>query len=147
PPLDNLQGGCLLADEQDGLAGGEELGDGVGDGLALARAGRSIDDQAGPADGRDEGRVLAAVGVEDVPGADRPGPVVQLVGGGQVAREGQPHSNAGDGPAEVVPGDEPLVAAQVFPHGQFLEAEDAQGDLVEDFPARVVADAPLYLAE
>ena len=66
PPLDHLQRRRLLADEEDGLTPGEGLGDDVGDRLALARAGRAVEDQAGPPLRGLDGLVLAAVRVEDV---------------------------------------------------------------------------------
>ncbi len=148
PPLDHLQGRRLLADEQDRLAGGEGLGDHVGDRLALARARRPVDDEVRAPTHGDDRLVLAAVGVEDVEGLlGTDGPVE--VGGERKAagRLGAGREVAGDGPAEAVGGDLVAVAAQVLPHRHLLEAEDPQGRLVQDGPAGDLADRPADLVE
>src|SRR6202011_4606102 len=72
-PFHYLQGRGLLTDEHDRWTGGQECGNGVGDGLALAGARGTVEDEAGPAGGGHHGGVLAAVGVEDVKRVLRPG--------------------------------------------------------------------------
>ncbi len=61
--VDHLEGGHLLADEEDALAVGYELGDHVGDGLALPRAGGAVHHEALACEGVLDAELLAAVGV------------------------------------------------------------------------------------
>ena len=60
----DLEGRHLLADEQDALALADELGDDVRDGLALARAGRTMEHEADPSAGSFDGTALGGVGVD-----------------------------------------------------------------------------------
>ena len=73
---------------------------------------------------------------------------VEILRCGQVARQGKDHGRvAGNGTAQVVSGHPIAVAAEILPHGQFLEAEGAEGGLVQHLPARQVTHAVLHLAE
>jgi len=68
PVGDDVQGGALVAHEQHALPARQVVADDVGDRLALARARRAVQDQAGPLLGGLDRRVLAAVGVQDMVG-------------------------------------------------------------------------------
>jgi hypothetical protein len=65
PLQDRVDGGALLGHEQHALAAGDERGDEVGDGLALARARRSLDDEVLAGEDGVDGVVLAGVSVPD----------------------------------------------------------------------------------
>ena len=62
-PLHYLEGRQLLRDEQDALALRQRRCDEIGDGLRLAGAGRSLDDQVLAVHGVHQRAVLRAVGV------------------------------------------------------------------------------------
>ena len=65
PAEDGVDGGALLGDEERRLALGRERGDEVDDGLRLAGAGWSLDDEVGTGSDGVDRRVLRRVGVED----------------------------------------------------------------------------------
>ena len=60
-----VDGGALFSDEEDGLAGCGEFGDEVGDGLALAGAGRADHDEVVAGEGSPDDGTLGGVGIED----------------------------------------------------------------------------------
>ena len=64
--IDHVQGGAFLRDEEDFLPLGEAFRDHIRDGLALARAGRSLQDKALSALRQQDGLILAGVRVYDV---------------------------------------------------------------------------------
>ena len=62
---DDFKRGELLGDKEHGLASGKRRRDQIRDGLRLAGARRTFDDQILPAKRMHEGAVLGAVGVPD----------------------------------------------------------------------------------
>ena len=129
PSLDDLQRRHLLGHEQHALAAPERLGDDVGDGLRLARAGWPLDDERQPARHVEQRERLRRVGVDDL---------VAGIGGQQrverrVVREAvlrrleavaeqRPHDRVRARSARVLP----ARRVEVLVHRQLAEGEEAE---------------------
>src|SRR5262249_10863627 len=141
PPLDHIQSGRLLAHEEDRFTEGEELRDDVCDGLGLASARRTVEDQTNSPLRRLDRLMLAAVRVEDMERLSRMCGSVQLACFRQVLRYDDPYGSVPrDRPAQLMGSNQVLVLSQVFPHRDLLEAEVSQGAVVEDLPSLLVPD-------
>ena len=123
---DDVESGLLFGDEHDGPPRSQSPEDEVGDGLGLARSGRSLDDEATPGDGvghdpglrgvRGQGQVLGRLVDVEVPigRADRVHEVLA-----------PSRHEVGD---EWVGGDRRPVVLEVLPHAVGGEAEQSQVD-------------------
>ena len=142
PLLDHIQGGRLLAHEEDALSVRQQAGDHVGDRLALPGSGRAVDHLVAPAlPGRFDGAQLTEVGVHHRVLVAHLEQVVEfsareILVGGQGARPVAAGGIAGFRFAAGEPPHERMGhavlahALQVFVHGHLGEGESPE----EDFP-------------
>ena len=135
PLLHHLQGRHLLRHEEDPLALGQGVCDEGGDGLGFAGAGRAVEDEALPGAGGLDGIKLGGVGGHGQQDAVLRHPRPHFQGPGV---PGQPalHEAAHHLVAQQVFG----AVADVVPHDELGEGEDADAGGLQHVPAGLVHD-------
>ena len=124
-----VQGRRFLGAEQHFLSFGQEMGDQIGDGLALARAGRAAQDEAGALVGRGYRRGLVGIGRQHRQQFARRILVVECVGR-NVRRVGLTAVAGDDFQCAAIAVAALSDALQVFIHGHLLKLEQAQAGAV-----------------
>ena len=139
--LNDFQRSRLLGDKEDGLAITKQLGDDVGDGLRLPRAGRAVHHEAVALPGGDEASALGGVGIEYARQVFRRVSVVESLlrlrseghgfklGAGWSFRQEPDHGVGGDGV---------LVYPKVAIDHLLLERESAEHGSLINSPARPI---------
>ena len=115
---DGVDRGALLGDEEDALAVGGEGGQQVRDGLALARARRTLDDEVGPGPRGLDDLLLGGVGIEHQGRARGIQDRVDVGGSDVGAHRGQRRRVPGQGGHDVVVGQRTALRRQVCHQGQ-----------------------------
>ena len=130
--LNHVEGGSLVADEQDAFASGEMIADDVGDGLAFTGAGRTVDDEGLASPRQLDGPRLTRIGGG---GEAFLGELARLLGddrffAGRLGRRliGVDAHETFDRPAENLGVDHRFGVAQEALVGGGEQAEDGGGD-------------------
>ncbi|MNS64444.1 hypothetical protein D3C72_975710 [compost metagenome] len=150
-PLHHLQSGHLLRDEKHLLARPDGLGDHVGDGLALARAGRPLNDQVAAALHIEHGEHLRAVRIHHGGQIQRPQvpvEVVLVIDGRAGLREAVLQERANQRVLGRLGAVLPGLAVEVPVHQELAEGEKPQGDRIRLHPpAALPGDGGCHLLE